>query len=678
MSDRKDKSDDPAKSVANRGDPIKIQRPIKPAHPNATVIYPKGVKKPSTAKPKQLNASQAEVQLTRIRNAIREQDSSRGFAKAQTAADRALANNKIVLNRRFVLEATLGAGGMGTVYRAKDLRKVEASDPNPYVAIKVLNEHFKDHPDAFVTLQREASRSHTLSHPNIVTVHDFDRDGDVIFMTMELLQGQGLDTFIRQQKGKGVAKNKALQIVRDIGIALGFAHQKHIIHSDLKPGNVFLSQDGAKVLDFGIARLTSEAAIEGDYDAGTLGALTPAYASLEMLQGEPPHPADDIYALAIIAYELLAGEHPYGRKSAELALQENLKPKPLKCLNNYQWKVLAAGLKIKRSERTANVRNFYKGLTQKRRSLVLPFTAAMLVSAIVAAVGYRLLAGNQLAERIEQTYAKGAACLQSQNYICALDHAKTVLELDANHGAAKQLRAAAHSGLQEQQVHALLEEFKGCLEKGNTFCAEQVIQELQSIQGAEQNVVQLREVLRSHTQTAHRSEQMVKAQACFDQQDYACAIKITEQLVLQSQSPQAKELLNRAQIKMQQIKADLDARQTRFDTSLAKAEKCLNNEEFDCAVKQANIAHQTKIDVVKTQALIQRVGYAKSQHDQNLKKAKSILRKGERCFSNKNYSCATANAESAMEFVPNYPPAVDLKRRAKEAVDLLKSQIIIE
>ena len=83
-----------------------------------------------------------------------------------------------VLKQRFVLDEKLGSGGMGTVFRAKDLRKVEARDRNPYVAVKVLNNDFREHPEAFIALQREAAKSQALSHRNIVSIYDFDKDGD--------------------------------------------------------------------------------------------------------------------------------------------------------------------------------------------------------------------------------------------------------------------------------------------------------------------------------------------------------------------------------------------------------------------------------------------------------------------------------------------------------------------
>ena len=103
------------------------------------------------------------------------------------------------LRDRFILDEVLGVGGMGIVYKGRDLLKVEARDRNPYVAIKVLREDFKKRDDAFIMLQREASRQQRLAHPNIVTVYDFDRTGDTIFISMELLEGTPLDIFLNSR-----------------------------------------------------------------------------------------------------------------------------------------------------------------------------------------------------------------------------------------------------------------------------------------------------------------------------------------------------------------------------------------------------------------------------------------------------------------------------------------------
>ena len=103
---------------------------------------------------------------------------------------------------RFKLEKLLGTGGMGKVYKALDLLKEEAKDRKPYVAVKLLNDNFRDHPEAFISLQREASRQQKLSHPNIATVYDFDRvggPGTAVYITMELMEGVEIKDYIRKK-----------------------------------------------------------------------------------------------------------------------------------------------------------------------------------------------------------------------------------------------------------------------------------------------------------------------------------------------------------------------------------------------------------------------------------------------------------------------------------------------
>lgn len=275
-----------------------------------------------------------------------------------------------IINNRFVIEKVLGSGGMGIVYRALDRRKQEARDRNPYIAIKVLSEEFKHHPEAFVALQRESRKSQALAHPNIITVYDFDRDGEIVYMTMEELDGVGLDHHIKTNP-TGVTPSTGKKIVESLGQALSYAHSKHIVHSDLKPGNIFLTRDGTvKVLDFGIARAVSHIEAGSSdhtlFDAGELGGLTPAYASLEMFEGENPHPKDDLYALGIISYELLTGHHPYKRKPANQLTRGDLKPGKIESLKRHQWNAIAQSLELKRADRPASIEEFLKKFSGSR------------------------------------------------------------------------------------------------------------------------------------------------------------------------------------------------------------------------------------------------------------------------------------------------------------------------
>jgi len=285
-----------------------------------------------------------------------------------------------VVKERFLLQERLGKGGMGQVFRAIDLRKQEAQDDDPFVAIKFLGDEFSRHPQALISLQREAKKTQALAHPNILTVYDFDRDGNRVYMTMELLQGAALSDWQSILFEEGCEPTPAF-IISEIARGLAYAHVRGLVHSDLKPDNVFVTRDGRiKILDFGIARIVETAVNTDSWDAGSLGALTVRYASLEMLEGgKQPHPADDVYALGLIAYQLFAGRHAYAGASASEALEQGLQPERPKGLKGYQWKAIAGALALRREDRTASAELFLKQFTGAgRRARALAATVLVL------------------------------------------------------------------------------------------------------------------------------------------------------------------------------------------------------------------------------------------------------------------------------------------------------------
>lgn len=298
-----------------------------------------------------------------------------------------------VLKGRFTLEKVIGVGGMGVVYKAKDRLKVEAHDREPYVAIKVLSEEFKSHPESFIALQRESRKTQRISHPSVVRVFDFDRDGDIVFMTMEYMQGRPLDEIIKQYSATGLPPGDAWSILNGLCSALTYAHEEHIVHSDFKPGNIFITDSGmAKVFDFGIARAVANVDRQGGktkdvtvFDAGTLGALTPAYASLEMLNGEQPDVRDDLYALGVIAYEILTGEHPFGRLPADEAMKRGLKPKKIPGIKRRQWRAIEQAMAFKRADRIASARKFHEEIQPKAKPTYILGAALAIILAIALA-----------------------------------------------------------------------------------------------------------------------------------------------------------------------------------------------------------------------------------------------------------------------------------------------------
>ena len=298
-----------------------------------------------------------------------------------------------VLQGRFQLTELIGEGGMSRVYRALDLRRVEARSQNPFLAVKVLTVPFDDHVDSLQFLEREAHKLQSLTHPNIVRVIVFDRDQRTVFMTMELLSGESLQNKLRHTAGQagGMPRDQVRAVVAGIVSALEFAHRHGIVHGDLKPGNVFITDGGEiKVIDFGIARFLGR---PRDDDSPTsqrnrthVTALTPPYAGPEMIEGMEPDPRDDIYALACIAHEMLTGEHPFARASSIEARATGAKVARHPAVTRAQYQAIVGGLRFDRGARTASAEAFLDEFFGPRSKTKRRWFAVGAL-AIVAAVG---------------------------------------------------------------------------------------------------------------------------------------------------------------------------------------------------------------------------------------------------------------------------------------------------
>jgi len=316
---------------------------------------------------------------------------------AQTSESETTLGPGSIIKQRFKLISVLGIGGMGKVYKGLDLLKEEARDKKPYCAIKLLNEDFKDHPEAFISLQRESSRQQKLAHPNIATIYDFDRiagPGTPVYITMELMEGMELKDFIKKnvKKQGGLPFDEAFVIIKQLVDALAYAHDKRLVHSDLKPGNAFYCDDGTvKILDFGIARAVKNP-VTGEaektlFDPGKLGALTPAYASFEMLEGEEPDTRDDIYALGCMCYELLTGKHPFNKLPANKAKENNLKPPIVKGLKKKQNRALQRAIAFERKDRSPTVEHFLEEFEARYIWYKSPLTVAAILFVLIGLGG---------------------------------------------------------------------------------------------------------------------------------------------------------------------------------------------------------------------------------------------------------------------------------------------------
>jgi formylglycine-generating enzyme required for sulfatase activity len=315
----------------------------------------------------------------------------------------------MVLHSRFKLIEPIGEGGMSTVYKAIDLRKVEARASETHVAVKLLTVPLSDFTESLAVLQGEAHKLQTLPHPNIVRVIDCDRDGRTVFMTMEYLSGESLKRKLAANEHKGLPPKEALHIIKCVASGLAFAHGNGIVHGDLKPGNVLVTERGeVKIIDFGIARLMTRhpraTGVNGD-ERPRLSALTPPYASPEMLENADPDPRDDIYALACIAHELLTGRHPFDRIVANEARDSGMKVTRRGSMSAAQFKAIARALKFDRDKRTPSVERFMAEFTAgtglRRNHLAALFGIAVIGLLLLAYVlGHARLEGWLAAHRV--------------------------------------------------------------------------------------------------------------------------------------------------------------------------------------------------------------------------------------------------------------------------------------
>jgi len=285
-----------------------------------------------------------------------------------------------VLRGRFRITGVLGEGGMGAVYSAVDMLKEEAKDENVNVALKVMKPDIVDAELSFMGLQREARRAQQLAHPNIVTVYDFDRADGVIYMTMEFMRGKPLDEVLND-KPQGLDLVDARDITTQICKGLAYAHKEGIAHSDLKPQNVFLLESGrAKILDFGIAR--AYRAKKVDMVERVFAGYSPAFASPEVIARQDPTPADDIFALGLLVYQLFTGRHPFDYKSADVALKEGLKVKRSGVFKRSEWAAVQAALNFSRGKRPQDAAEFLKRFAPSRvRQVALGVSLASVIAA---------------------------------------------------------------------------------------------------------------------------------------------------------------------------------------------------------------------------------------------------------------------------------------------------------
>jgi len=269
-----------------------------------------------------------------------------------------------VLRDRFLLQERISSGSMGVVYKALDRRLAEVDERDPYVAIKVLSSRLSRNGNALRALQQEAAKGRYLSHRNIVRFIDLDRDDDLYFIVMEWLEGRTLADILDDKLATKMELATALDIVKQIGRALDYAHRRGVVHADIKPGNIIVTPTGlVKLYDFGVARVRqTEHAGKSKFDPVVMEASTPAYSSMQVLTGEVPLPADDVFSLGCLMYRLVADHRVFGPRNAADAAAEGMEPQKPPGLNQVQWRALKKALSYSRVTRFESPADFINAL----------------------------------------------------------------------------------------------------------------------------------------------------------------------------------------------------------------------------------------------------------------------------------------------------------------------------
>ena len=222
-----------------------------------------------------------------------------------------------MLYDRYEILEVIGTGGMAVVYKAMCHRL------NRYVAVKILRDELANDEEFRKRFQTEAQAVAMLSHPNIVSVYDVSHSDGVEYIVMELIEGVTLMQYMKKKGALGW--KEALHFAVQISKALEHAHEKGIVHRDIKPQNIMILKDGTiKVADFGIAALESAQEKKSDQTVGSVHYIAP-----EQARGEQPDPRSDIYSLGVVMYEMLTGKMPYDGDTAEQVAMKHITGHPV-------------------------------------------------------------------------------------------------------------------------------------------------------------------------------------------------------------------------------------------------------------------------------------------------------------------------------------------------------------
>ena len=417
---------------------------------------------------------------------------------------------------RYEVVDRLGEGGMGVVYLATDplLRRT--------VAVKILPGHDDELRERFA---REARSVASLRHQNVVTIFDIGEDDGQPFLAMEFIDGESMAELIRRRAPLSIERR--LQLIIELCAGLGYAHRNGIVHRDIKPGNLMITTEGTlKVLDFGLARMTTEGTGSGLTRAGSLMG-TPHYMSPEQVHGQAVDPRSDIFSVGLVLYELLAYRKAFGGDSAHVVLHNIIHevPAPIRDfvpdLDGDLVRIVEKGIEKHPDHRYQTLAALAAELERVRVRHAEPADTATLIksrpnrgaSAVPHAgdeptpVGDARSRANleAIAQRraaaVESCVTTAAEHLAAGRYDEALAECEHAILLNPLDPRATELMAQAHGALDETQVREWLDEARARMASGALTEAQALIEQSLMLRADSAEAQALRRELRDRRTT---------------------------------------------------------------------------------------------------------------------------------------------------------------------------------
>jgi len=396
-----------------------------------------------------------------------------------------------LLAGRYELLEKIGDGGMGVVYKAK-CRLL-----NRFVAIKILKPDFTKDLKIIESFRKESQAAASLSHPNIVNVYDVGREGNIYYIVMELIEGRVLSDIIKEDGSMDY--RRAIEIGKQMASALSLAHKNHIIHRDVKPHNILITEDGvAKITDFGIAKAVDSATIVGHSNT-IMGSVH--YFSPEQARGGYVDEKSDIYSLGIVLYELVTGRVPFDADNpvavALMHINEEILPPSqlvkglptaveniiMKATNKYSINRYASADEMLEALKNADIVANIVGASDNsaKSNIAAPVTAVAATAENAKENDLNNTKGKKPKKKFRFNKFKAAAAVLA--LVCAIPVSALILSGISAMGANGNIEVPDLSGMTYEEAEVALQDVRLTIEKGdevidNDFEAGQIVSQI--------------------------------------------------------------------------------------------------------------------------------------------------------------------------------------------------------